>query len=228
VGDPAVADRNGRQLGHAALAALEGLPPPGTRFEYTGPVISGATIGTWAHRPLPPDRLRRQGQWRLCRWAVELPYRPDRLTRAQAEAEQARWRSEEETARRQGDAARTRDCRAMAERMMRYLTRLENLPPGPTFPLPVTLWQTGDAFWLTLECEHYNLLQRSLREKFPGVPIVLATLANSSRATYLPTADTYGKGIYQESITVLAPRCLEQVLDTVAVQIRQWREKVSA
>src|SRR5213078_1736439 len=52
VGDTAVADRNGRQLGHATLAALEALPPPGTRFEYAGPVVSGATIGTWAHRPL--------------------------------------------------------------------------------------------------------------------------------------------------------------------------------
>src|SRR5207244_4779778 len=30
VGDPPIADRNGRQLGHAALAALEALPPPGT------------------------------------------------------------------------------------------------------------------------------------------------------------------------------------------------------
>src|SRR4029453_11991738 len=29
VGDPAIADRNGRQLGHAALAALESLPKPG-------------------------------------------------------------------------------------------------------------------------------------------------------------------------------------------------------
>src|SRR5262249_37493223 len=47
VGDVAQADRNGRQLGYAALAALEGLPPPATRFRYAGPVVSGATLGTW-------------------------------------------------------------------------------------------------------------------------------------------------------------------------------------
>src|SRR5262245_50429079 len=52
VADPAVADRNGRRLGFAALSALEALPPPGTRFTYAGPVISGATLGTWKHEPL--------------------------------------------------------------------------------------------------------------------------------------------------------------------------------
>ena len=34
VGDPAVADRNGRQLGHAVLSVLETLPQPFTRFQY--------------------------------------------------------------------------------------------------------------------------------------------------------------------------------------------------
>src|SRR5439155_5648567 len=57
VGDTAVADRNGRQLGHAVLSALESLPPPGTRFVYTGPVVSGATLGTWVHEPLSPEAL---------------------------------------------------------------------------------------------------------------------------------------------------------------------------
>src|SRR5205085_7654237 len=52
VGDPAVADRNGRQLGFAALSGLEALPPPGTQFDYAGAVVSGATLGTWEHRPV--------------------------------------------------------------------------------------------------------------------------------------------------------------------------------
>ena len=41
VGDSAVADRNGRQLGHAVLATLESMPPPGTRYCYRGPLVSG-------------------------------------------------------------------------------------------------------------------------------------------------------------------------------------------
>ena len=36
VGDAAVADRNGRQLGHAAAAAIEALPPPGDPLRLHG------------------------------------------------------------------------------------------------------------------------------------------------------------------------------------------------
>ena len=55
VGDPAVADRNGRQLGYAAAAAIESLPPPATRFVYTGIVASGANLGTWEYQPSTPE-----------------------------------------------------------------------------------------------------------------------------------------------------------------------------
>ena len=68
VGDVAVADRNGRQLGFAALAALEALPPAGTRFEYAGPVISGATLGIWKHVPVDAATKARHATWRLERW----------------------------------------------------------------------------------------------------------------------------------------------------------------
>src|SRR5207253_911772 len=60
VGDAAIANRNGRQLAFAALAALEKLPAPGTRFVYAGPVISGATIGAWQHEPLDPASNERR------------------------------------------------------------------------------------------------------------------------------------------------------------------------
>jgi hypothetical protein len=222
VGDPSIADRNGRQLGHAALAVLEALPPPGTRFCYTGPVVSGATLGAWEHVPLEPEQLRRKGRWRRRRWTIDLPYRDELRTLHQTEAERTRWQLEEAAARRAGDLIKARDCRAMVERMTRGLTRIAALPPGNVFPLPITLWQMGDALWLAVEGEHYQHLQRSLRQRFPGVPIVVATLANGSRPAYLPTADTYGKGIYQESIAVLAPGCLEQLTHVVGGQINDW------
>jgi hypothetical protein len=222
VADPAVADRNGRQLGFAALAALEGLPPVGTRYRYKGPVISGATLGAWEHVPLEAEDLGRQARWRCRRWTVDLPYRPDLGSPEQVEADRARLQAEEEAARAAGDQARARDCRALAERLTRRLLRLRGLPPGKTFPLPVALWQVGDAVWLAVEGEHYQVLQRSLRERFLGTPVMVLTLANGSRPAYLPGARAYGKGIYQESIAVLAPGCLERLSAEVGRQIEEW------
>jgi hypothetical protein len=170
--------------------------------------------------PLEPEHRRQKGQWRRRRWTVALPYRKELPTREKTEAELVRWRAAEEEARRAGDEGRARDCRAMVERMTRWLTRLAALPPGGSFPFPITLWKMGDAFWLAVEAEHYQALQRSLRERFPQVPILVLTLANGGRVSYLPTADTYGKGIYQESIAVLAPGCLEQLIDVIGIEIQ--------
>jgi hypothetical protein len=224
VGDVAVADRNGRQLGHAALAVLEALPPPGTRFVYTGPVVSGATLGTWAHVPVDAPARQRQACWRLRRWTVELAYRPELPTPEKIDAERAHWQASEQAALAGGDAARARDCRAMVERWARWRTRVTDLPPGPVFPLPVTLWQVGDAVWLAVEGEHYQLLQQELRGRFRGTPLVVATLANGSRPAYLPAAGAYGKGIYQESIAVLASGCLERLIEAVAEELADWLE----
>jgi hypothetical protein len=221
VGDTAVADRNGRQLGYAALAALETMPPPCTRFQYTGPVVSGATLGAWTHVPL--DSLEQQGKatWRLHRSSVPLAYRPEIPARAQTQADRQRWQADEEAARAAGNQERVRDCRAMVERMDRWLNRLAVLPEGPAFPLPMTLLRIGDGFWLTLEAEHYNVLQRALRERFPDVPIMVATVVNGARATYLPTVEIYGKGIYQESIAVVAPGSLERLIEVIASEIEK-------
>jgi hypothetical protein len=223
VGDTAVADRNGRQLGYAVLGALEGLPPPLTRFEYQGPVVSGATLGVWAHVPLDDQTRRSKARWRMRRWVVDLPYRPEIPTVEQTQTDRARWHEQEQAALAAGDSEKARDYHALVERQDRWLTRLATLPPGKTFPLPVTLWQIGDLFWLALEGEHYQVLQRSLRERLPGVPLIVATIVNGSRPTYLPPREVYGKGIYQESIAVLAPGSLEQLIETIGDQLHSWR-----
>jgi hypothetical protein len=221
VGDPAVADRNGRQLGYAALAALESLPPPRTRYHYTGPVVSGATLGTWAHRPLAAASLQKKADGRIRHFTVTLDYRLELLTLEQAQADRARWLAEEQKAQQSGDTTRARDCHAMVERMDRWIGRLGMLPEGPRFALPVTLMHLGDAVWVLVEAEHYNILQRSLRERFPETPIIVATLVNGSRVTYLPPAELYGTGIYQESIAILAAGSLERVIDEIGKAIRE-------
>src|SRR5262249_18782927 len=153
---------------------LEGLPPPLTRFCYAGPVLSGATLGAWSHEPLESADRRRLSLWRLRRSTVDLPYRTDLPNRAQTLSERDQWLNREREAHAAQDAAKMRDCRAMIERLDRRLTRLANLPEGPAFPCPVTLWRMGDAVWVMVENELYQHFQVELRRRFPTYPIVVA------------------------------------------------------
>src|SRR6185436_12680642 len=163
VGDTAVADRNGRQLGFAALSALAALPAAGTHFRYAGPVVSGATLGAWAHEGLPAKEMEHKRLWQLWRWREPLPFRPGQPKAEQVETDLKQFQADEEAARAAGDNQRAADCRAMAERKRRLLHRLSQLPAGDAFPLQVVLWRMGDAFWLGVQGESYSLLQTELR-----------------------------------------------------------------
>lgn len=222
VGDVAVADRNGRQLGYAALSALAALPPAGQTFEYTGPVVSGATIGTWAWRPVGVDAARRAARWSQSVTTLNLSYRPDLGTRESVERDRAEWLAKQHTAEHLGDADAARDARAMVERATRRLTRLVSLPTAHEYPYPIRAWRIGDAVWLALDGEHYNVLQRELRRRFPGTPLIIGTLANGSNVWYVPDADSFGKpGLYQEEASVLAKGSLERLLDAATLAVRE-------
>src|SRR5262245_61552766 len=215
VGDTAVADRNGRQLGFAALSALAALPAAGTHFRYTGPVVSGATLGAWAHESLAANDAERKRLWQLWRWRELLSYRPGQPTAEQVDTELKQFQADEQAARTAGHAERAADCRAMAERKRRLLHRLSQMPPGDAFPLQVVLWRMGDAFWVGTQGESYSLLQTELRRRFPGTPILVASIAADWGASYLPPASNYGIGTYQESIAVVAAGGLEQLIESV-------------
>src|SRR5439155_4422075 len=68
---------DGIRDGHVTGVQTCALPIlPMVAPEYTGPVVSGATIGTWAHRPLSDAELAANSRWRQRRWTIPLPYRP--------------------------------------------------------------------------------------------------------------------------------------------------------
>jgi hypothetical protein len=67
--------------------------------------------------------------------------------------------------------------------------------------------------------ESYSLLQTELRRRLPGTPILVASVAADWGASYLPTKETYGTGIYQESIAVVATGSLEQLIESIARRI---------
>jgi hypothetical protein len=217
VGDPAVADRNGRQVAYAALAAFEALPPAGTRFEYAGPVLSGCWIGTWQHVE------QHQGSsevWRWERFSVDLPYRDGLPTIEQTLADRERWQRDEEIARAAGDLAGARAHRANVEQMTRQLGRLETLPPGKSYPLEVTIGRIGDALWVFVPGELYQVFQTSLRTALAPRPVVVATITDDWQPGYLPQESSYGKGIYQDIISPLAPGSLEMLLVKVVERLQ--------
>ncbi|MBC8355337.1 MAG: neutral/alkaline non-lysosomal ceramidase N-terminal domain-containing protein [Planctomycetes bacterium] len=223
VGDVAVADRNGRQLGYAALSALEEVVAS-QQFTYTGPVVSGATIGTWRHEPPSCGHLQAASEWRSAVCEIALAYRADLPRHAELLEDQSRWKAEEQAALAADDPQRAREARAMAERATRRLVRVEHLPEGDTFQYRAELLRIGDAIWIPLDGEHYNVLQRSLRASFPDHTLVIGTLANGSSVWYLPDADSYGKGLYQEEASTLARGSLEQLTEALTATIQQLIE----
>ena len=224
VADPEVADRNGRQLGYAALSTIQSMPPADTTYKYDGAVVSGATIGTWKHAPLGVERRASSEVWQVVRETIDLPYLPDLPSIAKAESDLATAWIRERNARAAGDDATARECRALVERQARLLVRLQALPQGEVFPYRVIAWRMGDAIWLSVQAEPYNVLQTQLRRQFAGTPIVVAAMSDDWSPAYLPPKDVYGKGIYQESIAVLAPGCLERLITELIRIIEKIRQ----
>ncbi len=222
VGDTAVADRNGRQLGYAALSALESTLPPQTALTYCGPVVSGATIGVWEPQPLTTEQVEAKQGWQQRRWTVELPYRAGLPDVASLRRDRDESLERERAATAKGELAASREARAMAERYTRQIARLSHMPPGDCLAYPITAWRMGDAIWVAVAGEPYNLLQRELRKRFAPAPVVVMALSGDWSPGYLPTKDVYGTGIYQESIAIVEKGSLERVIDAAAEQVEPW------
>jgi hypothetical protein len=219
VGDTAIADSNGRQLAYAALSALAALGPAVADFEYQGPVVSGATIGSWQYTPFSPERMAETSGFSGGRFRVELPLKPkpdvDSL-----QADLARWEARYQEADAAGEVIAARDARARAERARRWLMRIRHLPEGDIYPFSFSVYQLGDATWVTCGGEPYNLLQTELRRRFPERTIFVTPLAGEMQVAYLLPQDRYGKGLYQEEPSILAPGCLERLIDAIDREMR--------
>ncbi|MBT3604597.1 MAG: hypothetical protein HN521_16185 [Candidatus Latescibacteria bacterium] len=218
VGDTEVADRNGRQLGFAALSALASLGEPETDFRYQGPVISGATLGTWAYVEATGVRMTTASQFAGGLFSVNLPY-IDLPTIEELNARIDAWRKKQRLADDNGDTIAARDAGAQAERAFRWAGKLVDLPEGNTYSMDFSVLRMGDAVWVTTGGEPYNAIQRELRARFPGVTIVFSPLVGPMNVGYLLVEECYGKGLYQEQPSVLAKGCLETLTEAVAEKI---------
>lgn len=220
VGDTSVADRNGRQVGYAALSALNSMGAPATDYVYQGPVVSGATVGTWAYQPQSAERSVETSRFSGGQSAVDLPLKakpdPDAL-----QADLAHWEERYRAADAAGDVIEASNARARAERARRWIMRLRYLPEGERYPFPFSVYRLGDALWVTCGGEPSNLLQTELRRRFPDTTILVSPLAGDMQVAYLLPRDRYGLGLYQEEPSILAPGCLELLIDAIDETIEE-------
>lgn len=203
VGDPTVADRNGRQLGHAAAAAIEALPPPGTRFVYTGIVASGANLGTWTYRPCEPAQLAAAGHLESVLTGVDLVRKEDvgvveSLSSASLDSPQEREKA-----------------------MRREFLRLA-LGEGSTHRMPLWAWRLGEALLVAVPNEPYSVFQVELRRRLAGTPLLVLMTTNGG-VGYLPPRETYSTGRYQEQQSPYAPGGLEQSIEAAAQALEPLR-----
>jgi len=215
VGDVEVADSNGRQLAHAALAAWHSLDHVAGDFAYLGPVLSGATLGEWRYQgwERPTTTFTHE------QFTVELPYRNDLRDLDTVESELADW----DLLGQDPDSSkpdRAGTARAMAERCRREWERLKPLPDGDTYPLRVDLLRMGDADLVLVEGEPYFQLLTDLQAAVPGRTVLVGVLSDGSRCSYLPTSDSYSRALYQVDASLLAAGCLETLRDAIIERLQ--------
>lgn len=173
VGDAAVADSHGRELGYAVLATLEAMEPVGHELVYAGVVESGAPLATWRRQPVQASTTLRA----VAR-VLEIPLR-DWPTAAELEKQYQACPD-----------------RALAERLRRKLRIREAIGDAATLPVTLWAWRLGDAVWLGTAAESYSCLQQHLRAQVPGHAVVWMNLINGSIG-YLSPAPLYDQDIYQ-------------------------------
>jgi hypothetical protein len=197
VGDGEVADRHGRQLAFAALAALNDMEPPAMQLAYQGVVESGAPLAIWKHEPREVSPVLKSVES-----SVDLPLKD--------------WPSADELE----EQRLACDDRALEERLRRRRDIRRALGDGATFSLPIWAWRMGDAVLVGTCCEPYSFLQQELRRRFPDRTVLVLNLINGTTG-YLPPSDLYDLNIYQAWQTPFDRGSLELVVEAMTDAIRQ-------
>ena len=78
--------------------------------------------------------------------------------------------------------------------------------------MPLWVWRLGQTMLVAICNEPYSVVQQTLRQRFPDVPVVVMGVTNGS-FSYLPPRDLFGKGIYQEQQAPFAAGCMELTVD---------------
>lgn len=195
--DPAVADQNGRELGYAALCALEAMLPPQHRLEFAGAEESGTTLALWRARPVfdAGTAVLRRSLVSIALRTAEMPSRAELLS-----------------------AISSAEDKFQRERLERRLLLRETVGDGREFDFPLEITQLGRSFMVSTPAEPHSVFQIELRRRFPGIAIAVVNIANGY-LSYLPPAGDYSRGTYQARVALFAEGSLERVIDAAADRI---------
>lgn len=193
-----MADRNGRSLGYAVLAAVHSLSSAGTELVYQGTVESGAPLAVWQETPASMNPA-----FETHHFVVPLP------TRAVLTVEELeeKWAGIDRV--------------AAEERAKRALVQGQGYVVDGFAQHPVWLWQLGDAVFVAHSGEAFSYLQTELRKRHPERVLFVLNLTNGPGGGYLPTIEAYERDRYQVWQTLLEAGALETLVDEIDAALDQ-------
>jgi hypothetical protein len=203
--DTTIADSNGRQLGYAVLATLEGMLPPNTALRMEGIVESGASLLLWER-----TEVARSTALEARMVKVELPLK-EMPSVAEIETELAACTD-----------------RMMAERLRRKLRVRRAVGERTTTQMPLWIWRVGNSILVGQANEAYSRLQESLRGRFWERCIAVMNVVNG-HIGYLPEKQFYGRDMYAVWQTPFDKGSLERVIvaskQTICELLKQPKRK---
>lgn len=203
VGDLAVADKHGYQLGYAVLATLEDMLPPLTQLVFKHVLESGAPLAIWekvSHKPFVS----------LSAKVTQVPLRLKRLP-SLASIEQ-QWN-------------KCKD-RVLKERLWRKRCIREAVGDGEVADIPLWEWQLGDSFLIGQPNEAYSEFQQELRRQLHPNAVGVINMVNGSIG-YLPPQKLYDKNVYTVWQTPFATGSLELLTKTaIAIAVSMKKESL--
>lgn len=187
-GDPAIADKHGRQLGYAVLSVLEGMLPPATELVFEQVVESGAPLALWKRRTFTPSNT-------CLAFIEEVAY--DLKTLPSLKEIELQYEECED--------------RVSKERLWRLRAIRINLGEGDAVSMPLWIWKLGDSLMVGQSNEAYSVFQLELRRQLSPNPVAVMNLVNGS-AGYLPPSNLYHNNIYQVWQSPFAIGSLERLI----------------
>jgi hypothetical protein len=186
VGDTALADRHGRQLGYAVMSTLSGMLSPATCLVRAGTVESGAPLAMWQS-----SATAHPGSLSAAECTLELPMQ--KLPSLEALAR--RWAGI--------------DPLSLEERLTRARSLRAAYGNATQLSYPLWVWRIGNCFLVAHPGEAYSFLQRQLRHTYGPSRVIVANLCNGPGFFYLPTEDAFNTGSYSSWQTLVDRGALE-------------------